>query len=157
MHPNASAWWTNEFKLFFNPETGIDIDGLWIDMNEPTNVSQQAPSPQPRPKHFQQSLHLNNQEQEQRANTDKFSIKFCDYPCVSPEQTAIDRGMPPVAPPVRAPPRELPGFPFTQHKESKVKRRDVEQDLINPPYAIANDWPNGISDRTADTDVSAST
>lgn len=43
MHPNASAWWTNEFKLFFNPETGIDIDGLWIDMNEPTNVSQQSP------------------------------------------------------------------------------------------------------------------
>jgi alpha-glucosidase len=30
-------YWTNEFALFFNPATGIDIDGAWIDMNEPTS------------------------------------------------------------------------------------------------------------------------
>lgn len=24
--------------MFFNPETGIDIDGAWIDMNEPSSV-----------------------------------------------------------------------------------------------------------------------
>lgn len=31
-------YWTSEFERFYNPETGFDIDGAWIDMNEPTSV-----------------------------------------------------------------------------------------------------------------------
>lgn len=38
MHPNITKYWNEELAAFFNPKTGIDIDGLWIDMNEPTNV-----------------------------------------------------------------------------------------------------------------------
>ncbi|KIJ63376.1 glycoside hydrolase family 31 protein [Hydnomerulius pinastri MD-312] len=30
-------WWTNEFKMFYEPQTGLDIDGAWIDMNEPSS------------------------------------------------------------------------------------------------------------------------
>ena len=33
-----SRFWTGEFERFYNPETGFDIDGVWIDMNEPSNV-----------------------------------------------------------------------------------------------------------------------
>lgn len=36
---NITAYWDNEFALFFNPETGVDIDALWIDMNEPSNFA----------------------------------------------------------------------------------------------------------------------
>ncbi|KDQ59876.1 glycoside hydrolase family 31 protein [Jaapia argillacea MUCL 33604] len=36
-HPSIQAYWSNEFALFYNPETGIDIDGAWIDMNEPSS------------------------------------------------------------------------------------------------------------------------
>lgn len=25
--------------MFYNPDTGLDIDGAWIDMNEPSSVS----------------------------------------------------------------------------------------------------------------------
>ncbi len=32
-------FWTEEFQRFYNPVVGLDIDGAWIDMNEPTNVS----------------------------------------------------------------------------------------------------------------------
>lgn len=32
------SFWNQEFQSFYNPETGIDIDGAWIDMNEPSNV-----------------------------------------------------------------------------------------------------------------------
>ncbi|KFA81979.1 hypothetical protein S40288_04394 [Stachybotrys chartarum IBT 40288] len=34
---NTSSYWNNEFATFFDEETGVDIDGLWIDMNEPSN------------------------------------------------------------------------------------------------------------------------
>ncbi|KHN93800.1 alpha-glucosidase [Metarhizium album ARSEF 1941] len=33
----VQQYWNKEFELFFNPLTGIDIDFLWIDMNEPSN------------------------------------------------------------------------------------------------------------------------
>lgn len=33
----AQEFWNNEFTTFFSPEDGVDIDGLWIDMNEASN------------------------------------------------------------------------------------------------------------------------
>ena len=36
-HPSVQSFWNNEFKLFFNPTDGVDIDGAWIDMNEPAS------------------------------------------------------------------------------------------------------------------------
>lgn len=36
-HPNTQGYWNSEFQSFFDPETGVDIDALWIDMNEPSN------------------------------------------------------------------------------------------------------------------------
>ncbi|KAG8693080.1 hypothetical protein FRC11_003182, partial [Ceratobasidium sp. 423] len=36
-HPKVDAYWTDQFKQFFSPDTGIDIDGVWIDMNEPSS------------------------------------------------------------------------------------------------------------------------
>lgn len=37
-HPAIQDYWNGEFNKFFDPETGIDIDGLWIDMNEAANM-----------------------------------------------------------------------------------------------------------------------
>ena len=34
---NTQDYWTRQFAEFFDPDTGIDIDALWIDMNEPSN------------------------------------------------------------------------------------------------------------------------
>jgi alpha-glucosidase len=31
-NPNTKHYWIEEFAKFFNPDNGIDIDGLWIDM-----------------------------------------------------------------------------------------------------------------------------
>ncbi|KAF2861484.1 glycoside hydrolase family 31 protein [Piedraia hortae CBS 480.64] len=36
-HPNAQKFWTNEFAKFFDEGSGVDIDALWIDMNEASN------------------------------------------------------------------------------------------------------------------------
>ena len=35
--PNTQEWWTNEFLATFDPDTGIDLDGIWVDMNEASN------------------------------------------------------------------------------------------------------------------------
>lgn len=34
LHPNAQDFWTAEVASFFNAETGVDVDAIWIDMNE---------------------------------------------------------------------------------------------------------------------------
>ncbi|KAF5349670.1 hypothetical protein D9756_008864 [Leucocoprinus leucothites] len=36
-NPRIAEYWNNEFLDFYDPETGIDIDGAWIDMNEPAS------------------------------------------------------------------------------------------------------------------------
>ena len=37
-NPKTQEYWNKEFDLFYNAKTGVDIDGVWIDMNEPANV-----------------------------------------------------------------------------------------------------------------------
>lgn len=34
---NIEKYWTGQFLSFFSKDTGVDIDALWIDMNEPSN------------------------------------------------------------------------------------------------------------------------
>ncbi|KAI0179275.1 glycoside hydrolase family 31 protein [Hypoxylon sp. FL1284] len=153
--PNVSDYWNNEFSLFFSPDDGIDIDALWIDMNEPSNFP-------------------------------------CYFPCDNPDASAV--GYPPDPPPVRSPPRSLPGFscdfqpegcanttearslemrdgiPHTSYDNLVLLPRQSEgqqlgladRDLLFPKYAIHNKAANedswnaaegGISNKTVNTDV----
>ncbi|KAK1779567.1 glycosyl hydrolases family 31-domain-containing protein [Copromyces sp. CBS 386.78] len=36
--PQTTEWWTTEILTFYDPNNGIDVDGLWIDMNEASNM-----------------------------------------------------------------------------------------------------------------------
>lgn len=45
-HPDTQAYWTNEFAEFFDADTGVDIDALWIDMNEAANFNYFDDDPQ---------------------------------------------------------------------------------------------------------------
>lgn len=36
-NPNTQAYWNGEFDSFFSADSGVDIDALWIDMNEASN------------------------------------------------------------------------------------------------------------------------
>ncbi|KAK8063117.1 Glycoside hydrolase family 31 [Apiospora hydei] len=38
-HPGAQDWWNAEFVDFFSTDKGVDIDALWIDMNEAANFN----------------------------------------------------------------------------------------------------------------------
>ncbi|KAK4987843.1 hypothetical protein LTR66_007486 [Elasticomyces elasticus] len=35
--PGTQTYWNDEFSTFFDPTNGVDIDALWIDMNEAAN------------------------------------------------------------------------------------------------------------------------
>ncbi|KAF4592222.1 glycoside hydrolase family 31 protein [Ophiocordyceps camponoti-floridani] len=154
----TQEYWNGQIASFFSPTEGIDIDALWIDMNEPSN-------------------------------------SMCPWPCDKPYEAA--RGMPPPAPPVRQPPRPLPGWPcefqppgtcrseramttadtvpltvLTPDTEGAPVRRsggrigDAKglpgRNLLYPKYAIHNkmasqdSWNSdrgGLSNRTVHTDV----
>ncbi len=36
-NPKTQGYWNQQFERFFNEQSGVDIDGLWIDMNEASN------------------------------------------------------------------------------------------------------------------------
>lgn len=36
-HQNTQSYWDKEMTTFFDKDTGVDIDALWIDMNEPSS------------------------------------------------------------------------------------------------------------------------
>ncbi|KAJ9141692.1 Family 31 glycosyl hydrolase [Pleurostoma richardsiae] len=44
---NITKYWDNEFAVFFDAESGVDIDALWIDMNEPSNFPCNFPCDNP--------------------------------------------------------------------------------------------------------------
>lgn len=108
------------------------------------------------------------------------AANFCPYPCENPAEYAEQNDLPPASPPVRSPPRHIPGFPADfqpgssseSHsprvtRDDAVKARSVRdkrkhskgkkiglpgRDLINPPYQIANE-AGSISNKTIDTDI----
>ncbi|GIZ37193.1 hypothetical protein CKM354_000065000 [Cercospora kikuchii] len=45
-HPEVQQWWNEEFLAFFDRDTGVDIDGLWIDMNEAANFNYYGDNPE---------------------------------------------------------------------------------------------------------------
>lgn len=113
-NPDTQSWWNEEFARFFDEDNGVDIDGLWIDMNEAAN--------------------------------------FCPYPCKDPAAYAEENNLPPAPPPVRSPPRPLPGFPDDFQPTGSSKKRPVgkqrrstgqklglpDRNFISPPYEIDN-------------------
>ncbi|KAI1270099.1 family 31 glycoside hydrolase [Xylariaceae sp. FL1019] len=44
---NITKFWNNEFAMFFDKDTGVDIDALWIDLNEPSNFPCNFPCDDP--------------------------------------------------------------------------------------------------------------
>ncbi|KND87644.1 putative alpha/beta-glucosidase agdC [Tolypocladium ophioglossoides CBS 100239] len=103
---NIQQFWNGQFQSFFSKDNGVDIDALWIDMNEPSNFP-------------------------------------CNFPCDNPYQAA--QGFPPAPPPVRAPPRSLPGFPCDFQPAGTCKRSELEGRDAAPAIASMATLPRDAS------------
>ncbi|KAI1380921.1 glycoside hydrolase family 31 protein [Hypoxylon crocopeplum] len=131
--PNTQGWWTDEISLFFNPESGIDIDGAWNDMNEVSNF---CPNVDCDP--AQAAKDSNNPPQP-----------------TNPPRNNTGR-------PIPGFPEDFQPDPSTQHSKFRSRQAGSGQmkglpnrDLLTPSYRI-NNHRGGLSDFTLYTNITNS-
>lgn len=123
-HPGTSDFWTNEFDIFFHRDIGVDIDGLWIDMNEAANFCD-WPCKDP--------------WKWERDN---------DLPPAPPPVRENPRPLPGFPDEFQPPKSNSKRAPVEKRKKMGLPGRD----LINPPYKIDND-AGSLSNKTIFTDL----
>jgi alpha-glucosidase len=148
-HPNTQNYWNSQFEQFFDPATGVDIDGLWNDMNEPANF---CPYPCPDPVAYSEE-----------------SKNPPEPPPVRPGGPGrVIPGFPASLQPganINATKRSLQSREFNNKlsmpRRSLAGRQSNQttprlglpgRDLINPGYEIQN-AAGSISNKTMDTDI----
>ncbi|KAB2108598.1 putative alpha/beta-glucosidase [Alternaria gaisen] len=144
-HPNTQQYWDEQFASFFDPATGVDIDGLWNDMNEPANF---CPYPCLDPEAY--SEESKNPPKPPPVRTSADGRQIPGFPADFQPQSNSSA--------VRRSSAQL-------KKLSNVKRQASNntadlaahpglpgRDLINPEYQIAN-AAGSISNKTLDTDI----
>lgn len=163
-HPKIQEYWNDEFLSFFDAETGVDIDALWIDMNEAANFNFYGDDvydsaidrgmPPPRPA-------LRSQPRPIPGFPAEFQPGAQDYP---PDDLAY-------APPWLAAPSNPNAVAKRQMSAAQgpVKRQTLtspsgaeligypNRNFLAPPYQIDNantvSALGGLSNSTADTDI----
>ncbi|KAI9369323.1 glycosyl hydrolases family 31-domain-containing protein [Aspergillus egyptiacus] len=129
-HPNTKDYWINEFVLFFHGESGVDIDALWIDMNEAANF---CDWPCIDPVVFAQKNNLPPEPPSARPN-----------PYNLP-------GLPEIFQPAQHSKRNERSQGQVTYEHGK--RLGLQsRNLIDPPYTISN-AAGSISNKTIDTDL----
>lgn len=124
-HPDIQKYWDGEFIDFFNSEIGVDIDGLWIDMNEAANM---CPYPCPNPERYSEENDLPPEPPSVRASNPRPLPGFpSDF-----QSSSSKRGL--------------------AKREQGQKVGLPNRNLISPPYKIRN-AAGGLSQKTIDTDL----
>ena len=133
-HRNIEDFWRNEFQRFFDSDTGVNIDGVWIDMNEPANFCR-YPCINPEAEAIAQGLP---------------PVRLPPRDPPRPIPGFPETGF--IAPPTGVPPGP-PEAPFSSSSEIRFPLyHSQSENLTFPPYAINNAQPS-LSDRTVQTDV----
>ncbi|RPB21000.1 hypothetical protein L211DRAFT_828647 [Terfezia boudieri ATCC MYA-4762] len=157
-HENATAYWTKEFEIFFNMTTGIDVDAVWIDMNEPSNF---CPYPCD-PDRLAKELGLPPPSPPKREPPRRIpGFPGSDMFQISPRQHIDDelhrRWRRKYAPQLTAL-RSTGGFQRQTSSKEGIRNVDFDikperKSLLDPLYQIHNDFPDGLSHKTVPTDI----
>ncbi|EHK97248.1 putative alpha/beta-glucosidase agdC [Glarea lozoyensis 74030] len=160
-HPDTQSYWNNEFLEFFNAETGMDIDALWIDMNEAANFNYFGDNPQ-------------DSAEERGFPPRRPALRSQPRPIPGfPQAFQPDPNSPyapddySYAPPWLAPPatpNEKRSSKRTPLEANMLENRQASQvigypnrNLLAPPYQINNENTveayGGLSNFTLDTDI----
>jgi alpha-glucosidase len=133
-HPNATEYWTDEFARFFNANKGVNIDGSWIDMNEPANFCS-YPCTDPEAEAIAQQM------PPARLPVREPPRPIAGFPETETQQKSVKARSFGTA------------MEMLETRPKVTKRAAPKKDIISPPYAIKNDVAYGLSDRTVHTDI----
>lgn len=113
-HPSTQPYWNKEFATFFDASAGVDIDALWIDMNEASNF---CPYPCANPQAFAVTNNNPPAPAPLRNNT---RPTIAGFPAgLQPTPSISNRSL--------------------QHRQSLGNMTGLSgRDLINPKYMIKN-------------------
>jgi len=137
-HENATDYWTEMFHDNFNPETGVDIDGVWIDMNEPASFCRQGCNPD------REAKNRNLPPKSPAVREPPRSIP--GFPFNTSREVVITKIT------EQETLRELASRGLDSQKHYDVDH--AADNLLSPPYKINNKAPGGkLSDMTMDTDL----
>ncbi|OTB04024.1 glycoside hydrolase family 31 protein [Hypoxylon sp. CI-4A] len=153
---NVSSYWNNEFSIFFNPEDGVDIDALWIDMNEPSNFPCYFPCDNP----DQSAIGYPPEPPAVRTPPRSLPGFSCDFQpegtnCTKTEVKSLE---------IRdTMPRAYFNNLIVHSRQTEGEKKGLaDRDLLFPKYAIHNkaafedSWnaaEGGLSNKTVNTDV----
>ncbi|KAI6784884.1 uncharacterized protein J7T54_007978 [Emericellopsis cladophorae] len=137
-HENATEYWSDMFHDSFNPETGVDIDGVWIDMNEPASFCRQGCNPD------REAKNRNLPPKPPAVREPPRSIP--GLPFNTSREVVVTKVT------EQETLRELASRGLDSKKHFDVDH--AADDLLSPPYSINNKAPGGkLSDMTMDTDL----
>lgn len=152
---NITTYWNGEFERFFHPETGVDIDALWIDMNEPSNfpcnfpcddpykAAEGYPPPAPPVREAPRTL---------PGWPCELQPEGCGSTSKAKREDIVERSLP----------LDFKFDHLTRQASTGDQKGLPDRDLLYPKYAIHNkaafqdDWnadKGGISNKTVNTDV----
>ncbi|KAH9867072.1 hypothetical protein IAQ61_007664 [Plenodomus lingam] len=131
-HSNVQDYWDYEFATFFDADTGVDIDALWIDMNEPSNFNEYGNDPNLSGNGIADGI-VNITEEEDGFKAAPGRMAEHQAPLITTATKVDVRKL--AARQARGKKIGLPG-----------------RDLINPAYKIKNDF-GSLSNKTANTDL----
>ncbi|KAI3326439.1 glycoside hydrolase family 31 protein [Xylariaceae sp. AK1471] len=152
---NITKFWTNEFAMFFNKDNGVDIDALWIDLNEPSNFPCYFPCENP------DEVAIGFTPEPPAVRTPPrplpgFPCEFQPEGCSGTETRSLEV--------IRdsKPADFFPRLTLAAQKPKGQQKGLPGRDLLYPKYAIHNkaayldSWnaaEGGISNKTVNTDV----
>ena len=133
-HPNIQGFWNDEFNDFFDASTGVDIDGLWIDMNEAANM---CPYPCQNPAQYSKDNDLPPEPPAVRASSPRPLPGFpADFqPSSNSKRDAGDK--------TGLPGRELINPPYKIHNAAgALSMKTINTDLVHAGGYVEYDTHN---------------